>query len=228
MALETGRGPTALPSRAALIGVTVGVAGVVATLVVGARVDHLLASPNLWGANYDAIVTTVGDLSSIEPTAERIARDPDVEAVALFDSLDLVVHAADRQSQVEAITLWARQGEIPPVLAQGRAPAAPDEVALGDEVLDRLGLDVGDTLEVDRDGEEVTLRVVGRHLQPAEDDANSGMLLAPQGFEALAGDEDEEGDHGVLVRFAPDVDTDTALARLPRPRGRGRRHGGER
>jgi hypothetical protein len=51
MALETGRGPTALPSRAALIGATLGVAGVVATLVVGARVDHLLASPNLWGAN---------------------------------------------------------------------------------------------------------------------------------------------------------------------------------
>ncbi len=211
MALETRRGPTALPSRAALVGVTVGVAAVVATLVFGGRVDHLLASPNLWGANYDAIVTTLGDLSSIEPTAERIAREPDVEAVALFDSLDLVVHAADRQSHVEAITLWAREGAIPPVLAQGRAPAAPDEVALGDEVLDRLLLNVGDTLEVDRDGEEVTLRVVGRHLQPAEDDANSGMLLAPEGFEALKGD---EGDHGVLVRFAPDVDTGTALARL--------------
>jgi ABC-type lipoprotein release transport system permease subunit len=214
LALETRRGPTALPARAALVGVTVGVAGVVATLVVGVRVDHLLVSPNLWGANYDAIVTTVGEQSSIEPTAERIARDPDVEAVALFDSLDLVVHAADRQSQVEAATLWPRLGEIPPVLAQGRAPAAPDEVALGDEVLDRLGLDVGDTLEVDRDGEDVTLRVVGRHLQPAEDDANSGMLLAPQGFEALKG---EVGDHGVLVRFAPDVDTDSALARLRGP-----------
>jgi ABC-type lipoprotein release transport system permease subunit len=211
MALETGRGPTALPSRAALVGVTVGVAGVVATLVVGGRVDHLLASPNLWGANYDALVTTFGDMSSIEPTAERIERDPDVEAVALFDSLDLVVHAADRQSQVEAITLWARHGAIPPVLAQGRAPAAPDEVALGGAVLDDLGLDVGDTLKVGRDGEEVTLRVVGRHLQPAEQDANSGMLLAPEGFEALEGD---EGDHGVLVRFAPHVDTEMALARL--------------
>jgi putative ABC transport system permease protein len=211
MALETRRGPTALPSRAALVGVTVGVAGVVATLVVGVRVDHLLASPNLWGANYDAIVTSIGDVASIEPTAERIARDPDVEAVALFDSLDLVVHTADQQSPVEAITVWARRGEIPPVLAQGRAPAAPDEVALGDEVLDRLGLDVGDTLEVGPEGEEVTLRVVGRHLQPAEDDANSGMLLAPQGFEALDG---EQGDRGVLVRFASDVDTDTALARL--------------
>jgi hypothetical protein len=210
-ALETRRGPTALPSRAALVGVTVGVAGVVGTLVFGARVDHLLASPKLWGANYDAVLTIEGDLSSIEPTAERIARDPDVEAVALFDSLDVVVHAAERTSPVEAVTLWAQHGAIPPVLAQGRAPAAPDEVALGDEALDRLGLDLGDTLEVDRDGEAVTLRVVGSHLQPAEDDANSGMLLTPRGFEALEG---EEGDHGVLVRFAPDVDTDAALAHL--------------
>jgi predicted lysophospholipase L1 biosynthesis ABC-type transport system permease subunit len=97
------------------------------------------------------------------------------------------------------------------VVSEGRVPIAPDEVALGDAVLDRLDIDVGDTLDVDPDGDGLALRVVGSHLQPAEDDANSGMLLTPEGFELLDG---EDGHSGVLVRFGPDVDTDRALARL--------------
>jgi hypothetical protein len=209
MALETGRGRAALPSRSALVGAAVGVTGVVAALVFGARVDHLLARPSLWGASYDAIVTTGGDVS--ERTADQVARYPDVDAVAFFDSLDLFVGVGDRQSRVEAMTLWAHRGAIPPVVPEGRVPTAPDEVALGGDVLDRLGIDVGDTLEVDRDGDGVALRVVGSHLQPAEDDANSGMLLTPEGFELLDG---EDGDSGVLVRFAPGADADAALERL--------------
>jgi hypothetical protein len=208
MALHTGRGPTALPSGSALAGAAVGVAGVVAALTFGSRVDHLLATPTLWGANYDAIVTTGEDVSLDETAADRVARDPDVAAVALFDGVDLDVHAGGREARVEATTLRAHKGTIPPALLEGRAPVAPDEVALGGEVLDRLGVGVGETVEA---GEGLALRVVGQHLQPAEDSANSGMLVTPEGFEALEGD---QGDRGLLVRFAPDVDTDAALDRL--------------
>jgi MacB-like periplasmic core domain/FtsX-like permease family len=211
MALATGRGPAALPSGPALAGAAVGIAGMVATLVFGARVDHLLATPKLWGANYDAVVTTGGDTLSNERTADVIAGLPDVAVVARFDSMNLAVHAGDREHQDEAITLWAHRGTIPAVVAEGRAPVAPDEVALGAEVLDRLGVDVGDTVEVDRDDEKVALRVVGRHLQPAEDDASSGILLAPEAFQALEGEHD---DSGVLVRYRPGVDVETALERL--------------
>ena len=211
MALDTRRGPRALPAGPALVGAAVGVAGVIAALAFGARVDHLLATPKLWGANYDAIVTTGADGSSDGRTADQIAGDPDVTAVAVFDSVDLAVHSGDRQSRIEALTLRAHRGTIPPVLLEGRAPVAPDEVALGDHVLDRLGVDVGDTVAVDRDGEGAALRVVGRHLQPAEDTANSGMLVAPQGFEALGG---EAGDSGLFVRFAPDVEAGSVLERL--------------
>jgi FtsX-like permease family len=208
MALHTGRGPTALPSGPALAGAAVGVAGVVAALTFGSRVDHLLATPTLWGANYDAIVTTGEDVSLDETAADRVARDPDVAAVALFDGVDLDVHAGGREARVEATTLRAHKGTIPPALLEGRGPVAPDEVALGGDALDRLGVGVGDTVEA---GEALALRVVGQHLQPAEDSANSGMLVTPEGFEALEG---EQGDRGLLVRFAPDVDTDAALDRL--------------
>jgi hypothetical protein len=208
MALHTGRGPAALPSGPALAGAAVGVAGVVAALTFGSRVDHLLTNPELWGANYDAIVTTGEDVSSNETAADRVARDPDVAAVALFNGVDVDVHADDREARVEATTLRAHKGTIPPVLLEGRAPVAPDEVALGGEILDRLGVDVGDTVVA---GENEALRVVGEYLQPAEDSANTGMLVTPQGFEALEG---EEGERGLLVRFAPDVDMTAALERL--------------
>jgi hypothetical protein len=211
MALATGRGPAAVPSGTALAGAAVGIAGVVAALVFGARVDHLLATPKLWGANYDTIVTVGDDVSSNERTADHVAGDPAVAAVALFDAVDLPVYAHDRQFVVGAVAMRAHRGTIPPVVLHGRAPVAPDEAALGDEVLDRLGVDVGDTVEVDRGGKRVALRVVGRYLQPREDDANSGMLVAPQGFEGLEGD---GGESGVLVRFKPDVDADAALQRL--------------
>jgi putative ABC transport system permease protein len=211
MALDTRRGPTALPSRPALVGAAVGVAGVVAALSFGIRVDHLLATPELWGANYDAVVTTGEEASSDERTADVIAGLPDMAAVARFDSMDLAVHAGNRELQDEAVTLWAHRGTIPPVVPEGRAPVAPDEVALGAEVLDRLGVDIGDTVEVDRGDEKVALRVVGRHLQPAEDNSGSGIFLAPQTFQALEG---EHQDSGVLVRFRPHVDVETALERL--------------
>jgi FtsX-like permease family len=208
MAVHTGRGPTGLPSGPALAGAAVGVAGVLAALTFGSRVDHLLATPKLWGANYDAIVTTGEDVSLDDTAADEVAGVPEVAAVAQFDGVDLGLHAGGREAQVEATTLRARKGTIPPVLLEGRAPVAPDEVALGGEVLDRLGVDVGDTVDA---GEGLALRVVGQHLQPAEDSANSGMLVTPQGFEALEG---EEGERGLLVRFAPDVDADAALDRL--------------
>jgi len=211
LALATGRGPTALPAGPALAGAALGIAGVVVALVFGARVDHLLATPALWGANYDAIVTTAENVSSHERIADQIAGDPAVAAVALFDSVDVPVYARGRRFGVEAVVLQDHRGTIPPVILDGRAPVAADEVALGDDVLEHLHVDVGDIVEVDRDGERVALRVVGRHLQPAENNANSGMLVTPQGFEGLEGD---EGDKGVLVRFGHDVDTDGALQGL--------------
>jgi ABC-type lipoprotein release transport system permease subunit len=211
MALETGRGRAALPSRSALVGAAVGVAGVVAALAIGAGLDHLFATPRLWGADYDATVVAGPEMSSHEATAERLAGARDVAAVAVFESLNVPVHAGDLTDMVGATTVWPRQGTIQPVIPEGRAPFAPDEVALGDAVLERLDVRVDDIVAVDRDGERVALRVVGSFLQPGEDDAVSGMLLTPQGFEGLEGEDD---DSGVLVRFAPGVESAVAAERL--------------
>jgi hypothetical protein len=211
MALDTGRGPATLPSRPALVGAAVGVAGVVAALAVGARIDHLLATPKLWGAGYDATVVMGAEVPSHETAAQQLAGTPHVDAVAVFESLNVPVYAADRIDEVGATTARPYRGTIPPVIPEGRAPVAPDEVALGEGVLDRLDVEVDDIVAVDRAGERVELRVVGSFLRPGENDASSGMLMTPEGFEGLEGEDD---DSGVLVRFAPDVDAGAALDRL--------------
>jgi hypothetical protein len=211
MALDRGRGPAALPSLPALVGAAVGVAGVVASLAVGARIDDLLATPKLWGADYDATVVTGVGMPSHMRAAELLAGVPDVDAVAVFETLNVPVFARHRTDMVGAATVWPYHGTIPPVIPEGRPPVAPDEVALGDRALERLDVEVGGTVEVERVSERVVLRVVGTFLRPGVDDASSGMLVTPQGFKGLEG-EDEDG--GALVRFAPDVDQDVALDRL--------------
>jgi ABC-type lipoprotein release transport system permease subunit len=189
----------------------VGVAGVVAALTVGARIDDLLATPRLWGANYDATVVTGVGATLQDTTAARLAGLADIDAVAVFRSVNVPVYAGDRSDMVGATTVWPHRGAIPPVIPDGRAPAGPDEVALGDGVLHRLDVEVGGTVEVERSGERDVMRVVGTFLEPGVDDASSGMFVTPQGLEGLVGEDD---DGGVLVRFAPNVDQDAALDRL--------------
>ena len=53
MALEPGRGSTAVPVRSAIAGVVIAVVGVVALLTFGSSLDHLRATPSLRGWSWD-------------------------------------------------------------------------------------------------------------------------------------------------------------------------------
>jgi len=54
MALEQGRGPRAVPVRASLVGVTAGIIALTAAVTFGTSLDRLLATPRLYGWNFDA------------------------------------------------------------------------------------------------------------------------------------------------------------------------------
>ncbi|MGH7359873.1 MAG: ABC transporter permease, partial [Candidatus Rokuibacteriota bacterium] len=56
LALTTGRGRTAVPVRAALLGTAVGLAGVVAVVVFGASLNRLLDMPGRYGWTWDVTV----------------------------------------------------------------------------------------------------------------------------------------------------------------------------
>jgi hypothetical protein len=64
LALERGRGRTAVPVRSTVAGAVLGVVALATALTFGAALDHLLRTPRLYGWNWDV---AVGDLYA--PTA---------------------------------------------------------------------------------------------------------------------------------------------------------------
>ena len=112
-------------------------------------------------------------------------------------------------------------------MLEGRAPTGADEVLVGSATLDRLGVDVGDSvaatgLEGRRPRE---LTIVGRgvfpeFVHPAVPDSDTGAyddfaLLTRAGSDAFVADAGGEYFSFVLVRLAPG-DDDPVQARLPR------------
>ena len=64
MALEPGRGRTAVPIRSSLASATLGVAALVMALTVGASLSHMLSTPRLYGWNWDVIVEGDGNIDT--------------------------------------------------------------------------------------------------------------------------------------------------------------------
>ena len=202
-ALEPGRGRAAVPVRSVLVAAAAGLAGVVATLALGASLDRLVASPESWGWTFD----THSSLS-----ARRLARDPAVAAVttASFPQMRIEGRA------INAMTLRPVKGAITPTVVDGRAPRRDDEIALGGDTLGGLGIEVGDTAAANDRDRSVPFRVVGQVAFPSVGDAVAladGALLTPAGLRRIG---DPESYHRNLVRFVPGVNVATERRRLQR------------
>src|SRR6266568_9633517 len=75
MALQPGRGRTAVPVRSAIFGATLGVAALTASLVFAASLGHLLDTPRLSGFTWDAFVSVEGGLPK---AAATLRADPKI------------------------------------------------------------------------------------------------------------------------------------------------------
>jgi putative ABC transport system permease protein len=73
MALEPGRGRTAVPVRSAILGAILGVAALTASLLFATSLHHLLATPRLSGYTWDVFVTVD---SRHERAAAALRADP--------------------------------------------------------------------------------------------------------------------------------------------------------
>jgi ABC-type lipoprotein release transport system permease subunit len=170
MALEPGRGRTAVPVRTTIFGTTLGLFALAAALSFGASLHHLTSTPSLTGWNWDSLVGI--DLNEQAPIAQsaaanrellrRLDRDPRVEAYAVGTFPEIRVGS----THLLAIALDSRKGSVTPSLAEGRLPAAPDEVALGTETMRNAGVGIGDTVTVQENARPYPMRVVGRIAMP--------------------------------------------------------------
>lgn len=218
LALESGRGRTAVPVRSSLMSVTIAIIGLAGALTFGAGLDHLLDTPRQYGWNWDARVTTNDESDSIEGALAILDADPAVEDVALVDTPPVLMNGVP----FDAIALLQHKGFIEPRIIEGRSPRAADEIAVGPRTLHEANVQIGSKVRVTisaLSGAGADFTIVGTVVVPPNSDTTklgSGgvvtregeLRMVPPDFTALPPLAD------AYVRFAPGVDPGEALAVL--------------
>lgn len=236
MALEPGRGRTAVPVRTTLAGVTLGVLALATAFSFGASLQHLLRTPRLfgwaWDAQFSLRIPFPEEQTSEEAQKAAVARgeaifqrarrtleeDPRVGAFSFVD-FGLPVRIGRMSTELLMV-----QGEVRPPIVEGRAPGTGREIVLGTETLRALGKGIGDRVSISAPGigvRAVDMRVVGRAVFPPLSDATGlgkGALVSLEAFAQIVSEDVQEmfgqALSQVVVRFAPGVDRQKAIQDL--------------
>ena len=172
MAVEPGRGRSAVPTRAALIGTTLSLAALLASLTFGASLDRLLDTPRLYGWDWDALVGSPFDEDTSEEVIPALASTPAVAEFAAIKYAEVEVGTA----RVRTFGFDTVQGSVLPPVVSGRPPTGPNEIVLGSKTLQELGRVVGDTVEVRVGDQRATMHIVGRGVLPGLGESDEGGL----------------------------------------------------
>lgn len=217
MALERGRGRTAVPVASALAATTVGVATVVAALVFSASLSQAVTSPPERGWSWDVAVGAFSESATSRAGRAVLAQDPAVAAFQGFASSD---QARIDDVGVNLAGLGPGDPEVGPTVLEGRLPSADEEIAVGPATLEQTGKQVGDEVRMSGNG-TVNARIVGVVVPPAVLDAQvtlrKGAVMTLRGYRTvLSGDPNDQENVGeqYLVQFKDRVDRHAAMARL--------------
>jgi hypothetical protein len=147
-------------SSGAAIGVTaVALAAALAAGVMVASYDRLISRPARYGAWWDVAVGQYSERAPLAVGVAKVRANPAVVAAAGYDddtdSATIDGHHARLLASVNYV------GHERPVMAEGRTPAADDEIALGESTANTLHKGVGDEVTVVSDAARVRAHVVG-------------------------------------------------------------------
>lgn len=217
-ALQRGRGARATPNASSVTAAVVGFTGVVGVVVFGASLGHLLATPALAGAPWDAEVGTVPAplLGEIEAALDT----PAFSGIATIRSAQVVVAGVT----IEGYGFDVHRGTGFVSVLDGREPEGPDEAAFGSRTLARLGLGIGDAVEVgtsDRGPHRV--QIVGRVALPVLntdiDRIADGVILTRPGIDAVLGP-GADPSVSLVLRFGDEARARRNLEAIAQPYGR--------
>jgi hypothetical protein len=224
LALEPGRGRTAVPVRTTALGTVVAVAALATALTLGASLDHFLQTPRLYGWNWDV---GIGDGAgpALGGTVDRLLGDGSAVEHLSSGTIALLQVAGAGPAPVMAWATEPVRGSITPTVIAGRAPAGPDEILLGGRTLEAADVRVGDQVEVRavyvgwQPLQEPTaprrLRVVGRGVLPLEGGLiGEGAAITWDGLARLTPPSARPARNLLLLRWAPGTDTEQAAAGL--------------
>jgi hypothetical protein len=165
LALESGRGRTAVPVRSALAATVLSVLSVTAAVSFGANLFHLVSTPRLYGQRWDAAIDVQFPSPALTPTAarHRFSRLPGIAAwtFGYHGTVGIGGHV------IPAIGLSAGKGRLlAPTLVQGRPPRTGREIVLGTSTLRQIGRHVGQTVTMTVSGHRLRERIVARAVFP--------------------------------------------------------------
>jgi len=214
MAFEPGRGRTAVPVRAGLAGVILGIASLAAVTVFVASQTALVGTPAHYGWNWDASVPGQGlgggGPSVVDRHGADLAADPAVADLAAVS----VSHIEIPGAYLHVVAFSDLKGSIEPTILEGRSPQGADEVVLGTATLRRFGRSVGASMESPGANGPITLRIVGRAAIPSLNTdavADDGVVMTGEGAEGLA---TTQSHSELLVNWARGTDEEAARGAL--------------
>lgn len=224
LALERGRGRTAVPVRSSLGGAALGVAALVVAFSFGASLDRLLETPRLYGVLWDAEVEwQIGDDrtgAAIAEGARTIRALPEVAHAAAVDSaIPFVVDGVP----APGVAFAAADRILGTPIERGRLPANDREIVLGRRTLERIGKRLQDEVQVSVGGlPELPFTIVGTAAMPGFEESSSvgeGSVLVPEAVGRWFPDGGGPPVSGIFVKFRPNQDARAAIARLEQLEG---------
>jgi len=214
LALEQGRGRTAVPTRSTLVGAAVAVATLAGAFTFGTNMVRMVNTPRLYGQTWQVSVDVEFGQISRRDVDTFLRRQPGVSGWTFGNHADATV--AGRHVFTIALT-GAHGPAMFPTILEGRAPEAADEIVLGSKTLAAAHRQVGQTVRVALQGDNTprTMQVVGRAVFPffgqgqdTPTDLGDGAALLdpgpdPGGFNfVLVGMQHGPREHANIARLA--------------------------
>ena len=164
-ALDPGTGRNSVPVRSAIVGATLAILVVTATVTFGSSLDRLVTDPPLYGWNWNYELTGGGGIAPVpgQQAANLLDRDRSVVAWSAVSFGGTV----SMGGQVVPVLGQSPHASVAPPVLSGHGLDASDEVVLGGATLSALHKQVGDAVELDIPGSKPTrLRIVGTATMP--------------------------------------------------------------
>ena len=213
LALDPGRGRTAVPVRSVLAGAVLAMTVVSATLTFGASLTTLVSHPALYGWNFSYALYAVQGWGSVPVTwaGPLLARDP---AVAATTGVDFVTVQIDGQT-VPALVAPTRPAVGPHILS-GHGLDGSHELVLGPATLAQLRQRVGGMVTLASGSFHVRLKIAGTATMPAigsvltvHTSMSTGALFSTAILPSGAGSSPFgpllSGPNAILIRLRPGV-----------------------
>jgi len=165
LALDPGTGRNSVPVRSAIVGATLAILVVTATVTFGSSLDRLVTDPPLYGWNWNYELTGGGGIAPVpgQQAANLLDRDRSVVAWSAMSFGGTV----SMGGQVVPVLGQSPHASVGPPVLSGHGLDASDEVVLGGATLSALHKHVGDTVALDIPGSApARLHIVGTATMP--------------------------------------------------------------